>query len=126
MNDCKNKNKKIRNKDYDKFSRNKDSASFYASKPWRKVTKSCKSKFNGIDIYEYYVNKQMVYGSLSHHIIEIVEDKSKSLDISNLIYLSDSTHALVHVEYKSCEQDKKSMQELLMGLIKRWEEEYVK
>jgi hypothetical protein len=117
-----NKQKKERNKNYDKFSRNKDSASFYSTGRWKKLTKTCANKFNGMDIYEYYINGEIVSGNLSHHIIEIIEDKSKAYDIDNLVWLSDGSHSLVHVAYNNGE--KEEMQTLLKELIERYMKEF--
>lgn len=121
-NGCMDKNKKERNKNYDKFSRNKDSASFYATGQWKKLTKECREKFKGLDIYSYYINNEIVYGNLSHHIIELVEDKSKAYDLNNLIWLSDNSHTVVHTAYKCGEKIK--MQKLLKNLIDMYEREF--
>ena len=121
-NGCHDKQKKESNKIYDKFQRNSESTSIYANGRWKRLTKECKDKFNGLDIYEYYINKQIVYGNLSHHIIPLEDDMSKAYDLDNLIYLSDGTHSMVHVAYKNGE--KTEMQELLRGLIEIYMREY--
>jgi len=117
-NGCMDKDKKECNKNYDKFSRNKESASFYATSRWKKLTKLCANKFNGLDIYAYYIDGVITSGSLSHHIIELIEVKDKAYELDNLIWLSDSSHALVGVAYKNGE--KTEMQELLKELIERY------
>ena len=117
------KQHKVSNKNYDKFSRNKESASFYATGQWKRLTKTCKDKFKGLDIYSYYIDGKLKYGDLSHHIVEISEDKNRSYDIDNLIWLSDSTHKTVHVAYNNGE--KKEMQMILRKLIKRYMCEFI-
>jgi len=122
LNGCMDKQRHESNKGYDKFSRNKESTAVYATKEWKQSTKQCKDKFNGLDIYEYYINSIIVYGNLSHHIIELTEDKSKAYELDNLIYLSDKTHKMVHIAYKN--DNKKEMQQLLIKLIRRYESEF--
>lgn len=121
-NGCMNKAKSERNSNYDKFSRNKESTAFYATGRWKKLTKICRNKFVGLDIYAYYIHNQMVGGSLSHHVIEIAEDKDKAYRLDNLVWLSDSSHKEVHVAYKNGER--KEMQKILNDLIKRYEKDF--
>lgn len=104
-----------RHKVYDREHRDKDSAKFYNSKAWKQVTNLCKIKANGLDEYELYVNKRVVKGSLSHHIEELKDNRDRGLDITNLIYLSDKSHAHIHEQYK---RDKKKMQELLFSIVR--------
>jgi len=113
--------KKENDRYYDKHMRkNKD---VYHSKQWRKLTNEIKNKFKGIDIYAYYVLGELVYGDLSHHVIPINDDDSRKFDLDNLIWVSNSTHSIVHAEYDKGGRAKQDMQELLFSLIKRWEEE---
>lgn len=112
--------KKSRHRVYDRGSRNKESASFYHSKAWKKLTKLCKLKANGLDLYELETNHRVVKGTLSHHIEELQDNRDRALDISNLIWISDKTHALIHKEYKKDEQSKRKMQRLLFSIIKKY------
>lgn len=90
---------KERHKVYDREYRNKDNAEFYHSKSWKSMTALCKLKANGLDLYELVINNNIVKGTLSHHIDELEEDRSKALDINNLIWISDKTHSYIHSEY---------------------------
>lgn len=120
--ECTNKHlqeKKDTNKYYDiNHRKNKD---IYSDTIWRKLTEICKNKFNGIDIYSLFVYNKLVYGSLSHHIVEVDEDKNRIYDISNLIYVSDASHREIHSAYNKGGRVKKDMQELLFSLITRYE-----
>ena len=102
----------------------------YNTTKWRRLTLRCKQRFNNVDIYQYYINNKLVYGSLSHHILDIDEDRSKALDIDNLIWVSGSinnnTHAEIHKAYDRSKQSKKDMQKLLLKLVDRWDIEYNK
>jgi len=46
--------KKKYDKKYDKYKRNKESKKIYSSKQWKTLTKECKARFKGIDVYTYY------------------------------------------------------------------------
>lgn len=111
---------KERHKAYDKESRNKENASFYHSKAWKNLTALCKLKANGLDMFELTINKRIVKGTLSHHIEELENNRARALDITNLIWVSDKTHALIHNEYKKNEQSKLEMQRLLFSIIKKY------
>ncbi|MGP1563023.1 hypothetical protein [Filifactor alocis] len=105
-------------KHYDKTQRkNKD---IYHSKMWSRLTKLCKERFNSLDIYVLYEHGEIRKGTLSHHIIEIDEDRSKAFDLDNLIFLSDRSHAEIHIEYSKGEKEKKLMQNKLQAYVERY------
>ncbi len=112
-----------RYKHYDKNIRSKDTTAFYNSTEWEKARAEALRKYKGLDLWEYYINKKIVYADTAHHIIELKDDWSRRLDISNLFPLSSSNHSMIHKLYK---KDKQGTQKLLFELIKRWEEEYGK
>lgn len=128
INKCKEKRNKLRNQDYDLYNRDKESTKIYRDKRWIKLTRQCKSKFDGIDIYQLYKYNRLVGGNLSHHIIEVKEDKNRVYDINNLIYVSGSkkynTHAEIHTAYKKSKEDKLAMQAYLFKIVQRYKEEY--
>jgi hypothetical protein len=111
-----------RNKYYDNNIRqNKE---IYHSKVWKRLTNRCKNRFNGIDIYSYYVLGKLEYGNISHHIIPVNDDSSnRQYDITNLIYLSQVNHAHIHSEYNKGIESKQAMQALLFRLIDIWEKD---
>ncbi len=110
---------KQRHKEYDKYYRNQESKAIYHSKRWLLVSQSCRQKCNGLDLYEYFINNRIVKGALSHHIIELTEDKSRAYDQTNLIFLSNKSHKKVHFFYKKSEEDKKKMQTLLFAILNK-------
>lgn len=112
---------KYKNRLYDKqYRKNKE---IYHSKEWVKLVELCKQRYQYIDIYEYYVNHQLVYGNLCHHIMPVEENKDRIYDLDNLIYLSNSSHALIHSEYDKSDKTKKKMQKILIDCVERWKQE---
>ncbi|HID0817752.1 TPA: hypothetical protein ACXNW8_003469 [Clostridium botulinum] len=124
INKCKEKRNKLRNKQYDLYNRDKESTKIYRDKRWLKLTGQCKSKFDGLDIYQLYKYNKIIYGELSHHIIEVKENKDRVFDISNLIYVSNKSHAEIHTAYKKSKEDKLAMQVYLFKIVQKWKEEY--
>jgi hypothetical protein len=116
--------KRNRNKVYDRTKRNKESIAVYHSPVWIRLTEECKRRFKGLDIYSYYILGKVEYGSLSHHIEEVEENKERIYDIENLIYLTGRNHKMVHSTYNKDKESKRKMQELLFNLIKRYKEEF--
>ena len=87
---------KLRYKEYDKYKLNTKEKKFYSSGSWEKVKDNIKRRFNGIDIYSYYVLLKTEYGQTVHHIEPIKNNWERRLDIDNLIYLTESNHRLLH------------------------------
>ncbi len=83
-----------------------------------------KKKYNNLCLYSYYVDKEVKYCNVMHHIIELKEDWDKRLDIDNLIPLSDKVHKIVHRAYDRSTKDKKQIQELLRELKRKYEKEF--
>ena len=54
-----------------------------------------------------------------HHIVELKEDWSRRLDMTNLISLCKRCHFYVHKKYNRDDKSKKEMQDKLRELIKR-------
>ena len=53
-------------------------------------------------------------------VIEIDDDRSKAFDLDNLIYLSERSHAEIHIEYAKGEKEKKLMQNKLQAYVERY------
>lgn len=121
---CKECNKTVneRHKEYNKYRRNKKHNAFYFSTPWIKVRAKVLQDFNYIDIYQYYVNNKVVKAEMVHHIVELEEDWSKRLEVSNLIPLSNATHNMITNLYKD-ERKRKELQKLFYELIDRYRKE---
>lgn len=111
---------KERHKFYDRFFRDKKKSKFYNSKSWRQMSLLCKMKASGLDLYELEINKKIVKGTLSHHIEELEFNQDRALDLSNLIWISNKTHTMIHNEYDKGEDAKKSMQHKLFEIVKKY------
>ena len=99
---------------YDKTRRDKKSKDFYNSSSWDKTRVFVLNKYNGLDLYEYYVNHCIVYAQTVHHIIELRENWSRRHDIENLIPLTNSNHKRIHLMYLN---DKEATQKLLLDIL---------
>ena len=106
-----------RHREYDRFNRDEKAKQFYHSKEWRRLTALCKSKCNGLDLYELYENNKIVKGELSHHIIPVEDDAGKKFDIDNLIYVSQKTHNFIHSVYARSKKEKKALQTKLFNYL---------
>lgn len=93
------------NQQYDKHQRR--NSDFYKSSRWKKLTRLCKEKFNGLDIYQMHKYNRIVEGTLSHHIVPVEDNYDLIYDLDNLIWLSDKSHAEIHSLY---EKDKAKIQ----------------
>lgn len=104
--------------------KDKKEQELYTSTLWVKVKEEVKIKTYGIDAYEYYINNRVVTGEVVHHIVEVKEDWSKRLDISNLIYITNSTHRHIHNAYSKSNEERKQMQNILYELLDRFNKEF--
>ncbi len=111
-----------RHKEYNKYRRNKKHSKFYISGEWLKLRAKILQDFNHIDIYQYYINGRGVKAEMVHHIVELEEDWSKRLEVSNLIPLSNATHNMITRQYRD-KRERDRLQKLFYELIKRYKEE---
>lgn len=114
----------IRQKHYDmnvRYKRDKKYADFYRSKEWENLRNYILSVYNGIDVYAYYVDKEIVIANTVHHIEELKENWSKRFDIYNLFPISEGNHSRIHKLYL---KDKKGTQKLLRELLERYRKEF--
>ena len=113
---------KLRHKVYDKYQRNQDSADIYHSKQWQTLTKLCKSNCNGIDLYKLMIAGRIVIpnSGLSHHIVELTEDRSKAYDIDNLIYVGADSHQEIHKIYNESIDAKIKLQKRLQTFLAQY------
>lgn len=112
-----------RSKQYDKNvrrRRDKQYTEFYHSPEWIRTREFILNKYDRFNLYAYYTSHQIIVASTVHHIIEIKENWNLRLDIKNLIPLSDKSHTHIHSLYRT---DKQGTQEMLWGLIERWNRE---
>lgn len=99
---------------------------FYKSNEWIRVRELVIVKCMCIDVLEYYRTGRVVEGQTVHHIVEIDEDWSKRLDIDNLVYLTESNHRHIHTLYNKDDKTKRDTQRMLIGLLERFREEFLK
>lgn len=96
------------------------SDNFYHSDDWRRLRLVIMSIYNNIDIYSWYKYGRLEPGFIVHHIIPLKDDYSKRADISNLIYLTDDNHRLIHSLMDESDEKKKEVQKELFDMIERW------
>lgn len=122
--DCQKKvrqNKRDQQKYYDQnLRKNYD---IYHSPIWLSLRDQCKSRFTGIDVYQYYKYNKLVEGTLAHHIVPVEDDKSLIYDLDNLVFVSDRTHAEIHSLYDCGQASREATQALLRGYRDRWLDE---
>lgn len=113
--------KKARDKAYDTTTRDKKATTFYLSGEWEIVRADTIAHYTGIDIYSYYILNKIEYGHTVHHIIPLKDDWSKRIDKTNLIYLTESNHQLLH---KAMREGKyQETIQLLQELVRKYEQE---
>lgn len=123
-NQCSIKHKQERaeyHRHYDKYIRDQEAADFYNSTEWETTREYTISKYKGLDLYAFFIEKEIVYADTAHHIEELRENWNRRLDITNLFPLSGGNHTKIHKMY---EKDKEGTQGLLFSLLERWEEQY--
>lgn len=97
---------------------------FYNSKEWKMVRYTMINYYYGMDLIEYYETGKIVQGERMHHTETLRDNWNKRYDKNNLIYLTEKNHKIIHAEYDKSEYEKKSMQEVLFELIKRFNKEF--
>lgn len=106
-----------RHKLYDKHRRDKKSAAFYNSKPW-KITST------DVRVRDHHMcqlclsNKKFKPVDVVHHIKELRDYPKLALIKSNLISLCAGCHRHVHVEYEKGDHQRGVMEKNLSNLIK--------
>ena len=115
---------KNRHKEYKKYRKDSKEEKFYSNNEWELFKGKMVEHYKGLDIYEYYINKKIVYGYTMHHIEELKDNWNRRVDPYNVIYLTESNHQKVHKAYKEGQKQKEEMQKLLCELIKRWNQEF--
>lgn len=93
---------------------------FYLTSEWQKARELCISRCYGIDLCSFYTYGAIEYGQTVHHIIPLIDDYSKRLDINNLIYLTESNHRIIHEMY---ETDFEETVQMLRGYVKMFREQ---
>lgn len=108
-----------RHADYNSNRRNKKAAAFYVSYEWRSTRDLMLKVYDYIDIYSYYMHKEIVTADMVHHIVELDDDWSRRCDPTNLLPLSNTSHGIISALYKESEESKRRTQTMLLSLIAR-------
>ena len=103
---------------YDKTRRDKTKSAFYKSKSWRIVADYVKTRANGLDEY-LLAEGRLCKGNTAHHILTIDESPDLKLSLENLIFVSSSTHNMIHNEYDKGKESRLRMQEKLKAIRDR-------
>lgn len=108
---------KRRHKEYDRYSRDKKSRSFYGSKEWEMGRSTALDIDGGIDVYLYMTEGVIVTADTVHHIIPLKDDWEKRIDIDNMMSLSSNTHSVIEQMYR---KNKEGMIRKLQKMIKEY------
>lgn len=117
-------NKKDYIKSYDNDRKDSKEFNFYRTTEWILLRDIIKNKYKGICLYTYYKENKIVKSEVVHHIVELKEDYSKRLEVSNLIPLSESAHKKIHAIYKTGKQNKEKLKKELKELKNKFEKEF--
>ncbi len=91
---------KIRHREYDRFSRNQKAKAFYVSSEWERTRKTVLEMDEGIDVYLYMTEGELVLADTVHHIIPLMDDWEMRCEIENLMSLNHDTHSMIEQLYK--------------------------
>ncbi len=94
---------------------------FYHSKEFDMAKKRALVKCQGIDLYDYYMKREITPAKICHHIIPLKEDWDKRCDLTNLFYLSDANHNYIESIYDKGGPEKRAMQNLLRKLYSKFQ-----
>ncbi len=78
---------------------------FYQSVQWRQIREQCIELCCGLDLYSLYKGR-IEYGYTVHHIRPAHFAPQLRLVQSNLIYLTESNHKLIHSLYEHGQYEK--------------------
>ncbi|NRY59858.1 5-methylcytosine-specific restriction endonuclease McrA [Clostridium beijerinckii] len=109
-------------KEYKKHRQDKDRQRLYSSKTWIRLRDVMYRKFMALCIVCLLKDNKIVNATTVHHVIPTEDDDSRWLDESNLCCVCSRCHQLIHNQYES--KNKKEIQNILFGLIKKFEKEY--
>ena len=82
-------------KRYDKYKRNKVARTFYKSAAWQKCRQIVLERDNFL-CQKCLKNKRVTPADMVHHIVELLDDWDKALDMNNLESLCNSCHNKEH------------------------------
>lgn len=109
-------------RDYNRFRRDKRLQRFRASDEWKRVRQQVIERDEGLDQYVLHETGELKAGFSVHHIVPLSEDWSRRTDPSNLITLSDDTHASIEYRYKG--KQRAALQSLLFSIVQEREQRH--
>lgn len=109
-------------RDYNKFRRDKRLQRFRASDEWKRIRQKVIERDGGLDQYVLHETGELKAGFSVHHIVPLSEDWSRRTDPSNLITLSDDTHASIEYRYKG--KQRAALQSLLFSIVQEREQQH--
>lgn len=74
---------------------------FYHTKEWERARDACIHQCHGLDLYSLFVLRKIEYGHTVHHIIPLIDNYALRISQSNLIYLTESNHRILHKLYET-------------------------
>lgn len=108
---------KQRHKEYDRYSRDKQSDAFYHSGEWILTRDAVLMLDKGYDIYIYMTTGEIVIADTVHHIEQLKDNWNRRCDIDNLMSLSHDTHSMIESMYK---KDKQGTMKMLYEMLGRY------
>lgn len=108
---------KQRHREYDRYSRDRRSRSFYNSKEWKTGRATALEADGGIDVYLFMTEGIIAAADMVHHIIPLKDDWNKRIDIDNMMSLSSDTHSMIEQMYK---KNKGEMIRKLQEMLKEY------
>lgn len=88
----------------------------YESKEYRKARADVMKEFDTLCLWSLFVEGKTVRANRTHHIIEVLDDITKSKDKDNLIPVRKDKHELIHKLYLISPEIKKEIQKILFEI----------
>ncbi len=101
-----------RHKEYDRYSRDKESKAFYNSAKWIKARAAALKRCSYMDVYVYMTEGIIQPADTVHHIVPLRDDRSKATDINNLLPIRHATHEKIEALYRDKDSKKQIIREL--------------
>jgi len=111
-------------KDYKKRRQDKDRQKLYSSSAWIRLRDNIYRSCYGMCITCLMKDNEIVNASVVHHIEDTESNKDRWLDESNCVAVCQSCHMKIHKYMDKDSKSKKTMQDILFGLLDRFDEEY--
>lgn len=91
---------------YDKYQRNQASKAFYNSAAWQKAREQALVRDNYLCQHCLKV-KRITPADMVHHIVALLDDWSKSLDLDNLLSMCNPCHTKEELEIRKKKNKRK-------------------